>query len=271
MARTDLRFIALFGSATSLAFTVLLTDHRTSALATLSNLPFAVLVSLPIAVAAAALRLVSRSGAAAGVVVASTLLAGAGWPAWSQLAVAFAFTALATRAGRRRNTLKGLIEDRDGRGWRSVTANTGLAALAAFYAHDAAVHDLAAVVIASVLVAGSSDTVASEIGQAFGGRSAVGLFPLRRVPPGTPGAISLVGTLAGAVSASLMAMFGGVSGLVSTSDVAAVAVAGTAAVLLDSVISRQLEIRGWLDNDGVNLLATAAAGLLGVGLHRFWT
>ena len=82
--------------------------------------PLAVLVSLPFALSAAALRLVSLAGAVAGLAVSSALLAGAGWPAWLQLGMALAATALATRAGRRRNATAGLLDDRHGRGWRNV-------------------------------------------------------------------------------------------------------------------------------------------------------
>ena len=52
----------------------------------------------------------------------------------------------------------------------------------------------------AALTAGGSDTVASEIGKAFG-RHTWMVHTSRAVPPGTPGAISLEGTAAGLVGA----------------------------------------------------------------------
>lgn len=224
------------------------------------------MISLPVAVAAVVMRAVSRSGAAAGVIVASALLAGGGWPAWVQLGVALIFAAGATRAGRTRNIAGGRLDDRDGRGWRSVAANTGLAACAALYARDPGLRDLAGLVMAAALTAGAGDTVASEIGKAFGARTTVSLMPIRRVPPGTPGAVSVAGTLAGAASVAVMARCAGATGLIGSTDVVRVTVAAGSAILFDSVASRMLESRGWVDSDGINFLATCAAALVAVSL-----
>lgn len=270
MARARLGFATLLGSTALAAFIFLIARYRASASTTLSAVPFAMLVSLPFALAAAATGTVSRSGAVAGLLVSSALLAGAGWPAWLQLGVVLIVAAGATRAGRARNARGGLLDDRNGRGWRSVTANTTIAACAALYAHDPGVRDLAALVVASVLIAGAGDTVASEIGKAFGGRVAFSLIPVRRVPPGTPGAVSLVGTLAGIGSAVAMAVCAGGTGLVRIPDIAVVTIAAVVAILLDSLMAGVLESGGWLDNDGVNLLATCAAAIAATGLRGLW-
>jgi uncharacterized protein (TIGR00297 family) len=271
VARARLGFTALFGSVTLVALLFLIAGHRASAFAILPAFPIAVLVSLPFALGAAAVRAVSRSGALAGLAIASTLLAGAGWPAWLQLGVVLICSLGATRLGHARNAKAGLLDDAHGRGWRSVTANTGLAACAALYARDPGTRDMAMLVIASVLTTGASDTVASEIGKAFGGRSVVGLVPIRRVASGTPGGVSLVGTLAGVTSVCAMAMCAGAMGLAPASKVPVIAIAAVGAVLLDSIIAGIFESRAWLDNDGVNLMATLAAALGAAGLGTFWS
>jgi uncharacterized protein (TIGR00297 family) len=224
-------------------------------------------VSGPFAIAALTARIVSPSGAIAGLLVSSTLLAGAGWPAWLQLGVVLVVAAAATRLGRARKSRRGLIDEPHGRGWRNVAANTGLAAVAAVGARHPSAPALPTLVVAAVLVAGASDTVASEIGKAFGRPTAVSLIRMRRVPAGTPGAISLVGTVAGIAAVTTMSICAHLVGLVTSSDVASVATAAMLAVLADSAMAELLESRRWLDNDGVNLLATWTAALAVVGLH----
>jgi len=267
--RVRLSFAALFGSAALLALIVLLSRPQRSISVAISALPLALAVSAPFALVAAAARIVSPAGALAGLIVSSTLLAGAGWPAWLQLGMTMAATTLATGLGRARNTRSGLLDDRDGRGWGSILANTGLAACAALFARDAGLGDVARLAIASVLITGASDTAASEIGKAWSGHEAFYVFPVRRVPAGTPGAITIMGTLAGTVSAAVMALFAHTNGLIRAEDIIVVALAAVVASLIESFVSRALELRGWLDNDGVNLAATGTGALLAVGLHPF--
>jgi uncharacterized protein (TIGR00297 family) len=267
VADTRLDFIALLSATVIAAGVIVSAGGGASAWATCRALPFAALVSLPFAIAAVAARIVSPSGAAAGLLVSSLLLAGAGWPAWSQLGVVLIVAAAATRAGRARKSRDGLLDDPHGRGWRNVAANTGLAACAALGARHPTARDLSTLVIAAVLIAGAGDTVASEVGKGFGRPSAVSLIRTRRVPAGTPGAISLVGTMAGIGAVAAMAICADLLRLIASRDVASVATAAMLAVVADSAIAELLESRGWLDNDGVNLLATWTAALAAIGLH----
>ena len=114
------------------------------------------------------------------------------------------------------------------------------------------------------------DTVGTEVGQAI--VSPTVLLPdFRRVPPGTDGAVSVAGTLAGLAAAGLLAWIG-VAGLVLT---AAGAGAVVAAAFLGTVVESLLGRAGapWRVSNGhvlnfVNTLAGAAvapplAALLG--------
>jgi uncharacterized membrane protein len=56
-----------------------------------------------------------------------------------------------------------------------------------------------------------------------------------------------------------IALAAGIAGLVSTRQTAVVAGAGFLGTLVDSLLGALIERRGWLDNDLVNLLSTAAA------------
>jgi uncharacterized protein (TIGR00297 family) len=81
----------------------------------------------------------------------------------------------------------------------------------------------------------------------------------RRVPPGTDGGVTLVGTLAGLGAAIVVALvgswiFGG------NSIFALVSVAGAGmGLFFDSFLGATLERKGWLNNDAVNFLSTSSA------------
>ena len=117
------------------------------------------------------------------------------------LIATFLAASVTSRLGLRRKTLLGIAEDRGGRrGAGNAIANTGLAALAALLARHDARDRRCADRVRRALTAGGSDTVASEVGKAFGRRTYM-VHTLAAVPPGTPGAISLEGTAAGLVGA----------------------------------------------------------------------
>ena len=102
----------------------------------------------------------------------------------------------------------GIAEERGGRrGPGNAIANTGLAAFAAIVAALSPVRDGALLAMVAALAAGASDTVASEIGKAWGTKTY--LFPtFKSVRPGTSGAVSLEGTGAGLVAALALAALG---------------------------------------------------------------
>src|SRR6185436_7486901 len=128
-----------------------------------------------------------------------------GWRGWILLLASFLCAAVTSRMGLERKTLLGIEEERGGRrGAGNAIANTGIAAAAALLAVLSYATDAATIAMAAALVAGASDTVASEIGKAWGTRTWA-LLPPRSVRPGTPGAMSLEGTAAGLVGAAALA------------------------------------------------------------------
>jgi uncharacterized protein (TIGR00297 family) len=182
----------------------------------------------------------------------------------------FVLTYAATRAGRRRKARAGLAESRRGRTTSQVIANLGAAVPLAFPLGVIVVnaiwpyHDTSwviAVLVLSALAEATADTVSSEIGQAFGG-SPILLTTLRPVPPGTDGAISLRGTLAGIFAAAIVAAAGRWSMHLSLRQSSIALVAGICGLFFDSLLGATLERRGWIGNDLVNFTSTAFAAAL---------
>ena len=181
----------------------------------------------------------------------------------------FVLAFAATRFRRGRKERLGTAESRRGRAASQVAANMGVAALFAMplpNAHSAAL--LAA--ITAALAEAAADTVSSEIGQVLGGTPIL-LTTLKRVPPGTDGAISLAGTLAGCIAAAILVL-----GAVPTLrlDLHEAVIAGAAAIcglFFDSLVGATLERQGRLNNDAVNFLSTMAAAGLAFSLVRLST
>ncbi|MCU1382125.1 MAG: putative rane protein [Acidobacteria bacterium] len=204
-------------------------------------------------------RTVSRSGAITGALVGAVIYAGGGLGAWILLLVTFVAASVTSRLGLARKERLGIAEERGGRrGPGNAIANCGVAAIAAIAAVTTPYPRLALAALVAALTAAGSDTVASEIGKAWG-RAAFLVTTLRRVPPGTPGAMSLEGTAAGVAAAVALAAAGAALGLVPVAAIAMVAAAATAGALVESVLGATLEGPGMLNNDMLNFINTAVA------------
>ena len=107
----------------------------------------------------------------------------------------------------------------------------------------------------------TADTLASEIGVATTPRL---ITNLKKVPPGTDGGISVLGTFAGIMGAGLIGLAAYILGvypdLVKTMEIAIIA--GTVGCFVDSILGAVLESK-YLTNEHVNLLATMAGALIG--------
>ncbi len=215
-----------------------------------------------VATAGWAARTVTVAGAVTGAIIGAIMIVGSGVAGWAMLIATFLAASLATRVGHARKTRAGIAEDRGGRrGPGNAIANTGVAAWAALIAAGSADATVPHLALVAALATAGSDTVASEVGKAWG-RTTWLVTSLRRVAPGTTGAVSLEGTVAGILSSALLAGIGAWAGLVSPSAVPLVVVVASAASLVEGVIGATLEARGMLTNDAVNFVNSA----MGAGL-----
>jgi len=214
-------------------------------------------LALPLAFAAAArlARGVSTSGAFAGAVIAFiSILASPDLRMFWTLLILFAITLAATRVGRsRKQTLK-VAEAESGRSASQVMANLGVMGLALAIPGFKAAYLLALAALAEA----AADTISSEIGTANVVRTVL-ITTWKAVPPGTNGGISLSGTAAGVLGAAIIASCAAIFGLTHGPGEIVIACAGIFGMLVDSLMGATLERRGYLNNDLVNLLSTAAA------------
>ncbi|HEU5219366.1 MAG TPA: DUF92 domain-containing protein [Gemmatimonadales bacterium] len=246
------------------------------------NAALALGISLVTAAGAARAGALTRGGAGAAVLVGTAVLFGAGWSGAAMLAAFFvssiAVGRIALVCGR---TADAAAERRNA---RQVLANGAAAAAGAVLARPSPGLGLA--IVCGSLGAAAADTWATSIG-AFSRTDPRHLLTGRRVPRGTSGGVSLLGTLAGLGGAATVALSGALAGGGARLALIGIPV-GFGGMLLDSLLGASVQGRfecpecgiaterrrhqcatparrvgglPWLDNDGVNALSTIVAAL----------
>jgi uncharacterized protein (TIGR00297 family) len=212
------------------------------------------------AVVARLLRGATSRGAAAGGVICFLLMLGAGWGGFAALCAVFLLTWTATRLGYRRKQQLGSAERRGGRNAGQVLANLAIPAMAALlhvWLHDPRL----LLAMAAALSEVAADTLSSEIGTVMGGTPRL-VTSWKAVPPGTDGAITPLGTLIALFSALLVGLVCAMTGVVGFDHLILCVIAALFGTLVDSLLGATLERKGYLGNNAVNFLSTAAAAVL---------
>lgn len=188
----------------------------------------------------------SRVGTATGALLGVAIAAGLGWRGFAMLATLLVV-----------GTLASARKSRDRGAWQ-VACNALVAAAAALAAGVGAAWGGAAA--AGALAAALSDTVSGEVGQRYGrGPRLLLLGP--PAPPGTDGAMTVTGTVAGAASGLLVPLAGGFG----WRGVLWIGAAGLLGNLFDSVLGATVQGRlGRRGNDWTNLFAAAFGALAAV-------
>jgi len=248
----------------------------------------AAVVSAGAALAAWGARTLTPSGALAAWTVGVLVLRGTGWQGGAVLAAFFVSSNLVSRV-RPRVAPAGLDPKSDRRDFWQVYANGGAAALGAgFGLVDSA---LGMWLVTATLAAAAADTWATSIGI----RSPVPPrlpWSGRTVPAGSNGGMTLAGSAGGAAGALIVAGTGAAAaGLPMLLPVGTLI--GFFGMVVDSTLGALLQGRfhcpacdvasewrvhrcgattireggmAWLNNDGVNLVATALAGCAAAGV-----
>ncbi len=229
------------------------------------NLVVALALNAVLAAVMARFGLVSRSGAVAGFAVGVLVLVLGGWGAYELLWAFFALGTAATKIGWAVKSERGTAqEDRGRRGARHVLANCGVAVAILLVAAGRRpfLPDAAFAAFTAAWAAALADTLGTEVGS-LAGRNPVSLLRGRRVAPGTPGAVSWQGTLAGAAGALAIGGVGFFAGMIPLPLVWVVAAGGVAGSLCESLLA-DLGARGGfsLDHEFANALNTAAGAAL---------
>ena len=164
-----------------------------------------------------------------------------------------------TRLGYARKEALGVAEGRGGRrGIGSVVANAGAGVAFAFLAGVTPFSGAFTIAMVAAFATALFDTTATEFGQAFGRRHVL-ITTWRAVPEGTTGGVSLVGTMAGMLGATLLAGVGWAMGLVAGTAVLAVIFGAFCGSTLDSFLGA-ITGKGSRSHHHLRNLANTVAG-----------
>lgn len=226
----------------------------------LTNLMLGVVLSLGIAVPAQRLGMLTGGGTVAAVVVGSLIF---GFGGWRWAALLFLFFATSSVLTRWHRASKPHPEHQRGRSADQVLANGVVAtALAVWFGLSPSATIAAA--FAGAIAAATADTWATEIGL-LSRRPPRLITTGRIVAPGHSGGVTWMGTAGGLTGAALISV---VAELWLSTTAANIWAAGSLAMILDSVLGASVEGRArGVDNNSVNLVATAAGAVLAVLLH----
>lgn len=224
----------------------------------------ALLVPALFAVLARFLGMVSTGGALGGFVIAALIYVSLGPPGFAVLALFVVGGSLLTRLGYRVKKVRGIAEEGSGRrGAKNALANSAVAVLCALLAVLTPLRELFATAFVAALGAAFADTAESEVGQLYR-RNPRLITGLRQVSPGTDGAVSVSGTLAGIGAAIVTALLGWWLGLMGgVGEVAVVAGAGFAGSVVDSFTGA---LAPRLGNELTNVLCTLSAAIVTLAL-----
>ncbi|KYC41180.1 hypothetical protein WA1_03585 [Scytonema hofmannii PCC 7110] len=208
-----------------------------------------------------------------------------GWQGYVVVMFYFLVGSFATRVGMAQKEAEGIAEKRSGaRGPENVwgSALTGaLCAVGVGIIHSGVLpppHSLLPTPY-SLLLLGYvasfstklSDTCASEVGKAYG-KSTFLITTFQSVPRGTEGAVSIEGTLAGAVASLAQALLAWGVGLIDVLGVLWCVLAAFIATTLESVIGATLQSRfNWLTNELVNIINTLIGAIAAISFALFWS
>ncbi|AOX00985.1 TIGR00297 family protein [Moorena producens PAL-8-15-08-1] len=195
------------------------------------------------------------------------------WPGYTVVGFYFLVGSGVTRIGMAQKEAAGIAEKRSGaRGPENVwgSALTGAICALGTLLLDAPYQQLLLLGYVASFATKLSDTTASEVGKAYGKRTFL-ITTLQPVARGTEGAVSLEGTLAGAIASAAIAFVGWGVGLVNLTGVFFCVIAAFIATNLESVIGATLQSKlEWLTNEVVNIINTMIGAIAVVLLALAW-
>ena len=199
-----------------------------------------------------------------------------GWKGWSVCVLYLLLGNFVTKVKFAEKEKRGLAEGRGGRrGPENVfgSAFTGLVcAFLSIWKEKPFGISSSLLVLAYVasLATKLADTFASEIGKAYG-KTTFLITTLKRVEPGTEGAISLEGTVASVLGGFLLSIYSYGIGLISLPGVGISVIAAFLATNAESLIGATLQEREgfkWMTNEVVNFLNTLIGAVIAIGAGK---
>lgn len=162
----------------------------------------------------------------------------------------------------------GIAQGKGGaRGYKNVFSNSLVAIVASIgytiFPHAANI--FLYIYLGSVATA-TGDTLASEIGTTYKGKPRM-ITTLKEVEPGVDGGVSSLGEIAAIFGSMVIALFALLVGVIEIDQyyllgMSIITISGFVGTNIDSLLGATMQKRGILSNNGVNLAATIAGGVV---------
>lgn len=243
---------------------------------TITSHPFfeSICINGVIAGAAYYTKMVRKSGIIGGLLVGIPIYYFLGYRGFLVLFTMFILGTLTTKIGFKTKKEKGIAEEAEGaRGFKNAIAKClpGVFFAAGVWFGDwdsGTFARMMGLAFVASFATGTFDTVSSEIGQVYG-KLTVTLIPTRRVHPGTEGAVSLEGTVAGLIATALIILLSyGLHLIGNSKAILTVLASAFIANLVESILGSQFEQKRLLGKFETNLINTLLGGILAIFLFR---
>ena len=206
-------------------------------------------------------------------ILGTLILGSIGWNGWFSICIYLLLGTLVTKIGYKNKASRGIAESRGGkRGpenvWGSAATGCSLSLLSCIWPDYLT---LFMVGFAASFTAKLSDTFSSEIGKRFGKRTFL-ITTLRPVAPGTEGAISIEGSLAGLLGSLIMTIVMFNLSIISGLSVACIVLfSGYIATIVESYIGAEVQNKfEWLTNELVNSIQTSLSAIISIFLYLYF-
>ena len=162
----------------------------------------------------------------------------------------------------------GIAQGKGGaRGYKNVFSNSLVAIVASIgytiFPHAA---DIFLYIYLGSVATATGDTLASEIGTTYKGKPRM-ITTLKEVEPGVDGGVSSLGEIAAIFGSMVIALFALLVGVIEIDQyyllgMSIITISGFVGTNIDSLLGATMQKRGILSNNGVNLAATIAGGVV---------
>jgi len=246
----------------------------------ITEIAIVAIASMIIAIVASRQKILDLGGALLSFVICFVVGTLAHWSWFVLLLIFVAGSYLATRFAFRYKMYIGVQEGIEGtRSETNVISNGSIPSLVAIlYFFEMITVEEAIVGFTTSLAVAAADTIASEIG-VLGGDAVLITSPSKRVPPGTNGGITVIGTVSALLSSICMTFisliiifavdFGNFSEVFEMIFVVIPAILGFVGCQIDSVLGATLENRGIIGKGGVNFVSIGISTVISIGIFNY--
>jgi uncharacterized protein (TIGR00297 family) len=226
-----------------------------------SNILNGLAASTLVAMVAFRLKAVNVSGLIAGIVLGTSIYAFLGYQGFLILFTFFVLGSACSKLCYAEKEARGTAQPHKGaRQARHAFANSLMGAFMAFLAVATPYPEFFTLAFLGAFAAATADTMSNEIGQVLAKKHVL-ITTFRPSRVGVDGAISIPGTLTGALSAMMIACIGYLLGMLGPAGFWLITGAGIFGMTVDSYLGATLQKKRLIGNESVNFLCTVSGAL----------